>query len=185
MILGEAVGILAAQSIGEPGTQLTMRTFHTGGVFSGDLTKQIRAPFAGTLKYNLKSQRLLLVRTIHGEKGFNLMKNVNITIENNNGTVCSLDITKDAILLVNNKQKVYYNQVIAEIKKDANFILEEDRRDIYTEVSGEVFLQNVKIKKVLIAQGAIKKISKTAGLIWVFMGNVILLQNSSSLECKS
>ena len=43
--LGEAVGILAAQSIGEPGTQLTMRTFHTGGVFSGDLTKQIRAPF--------------------------------------------------------------------------------------------------------------------------------------------
>ena len=31
--LGEAVGILAAQSIGEPGTQLTMRTFHTGGYF--------------------------------------------------------------------------------------------------------------------------------------------------------
>jgi len=30
--LGEAVGIIAAQSIGEPGTQLTMRTFHTGGV---------------------------------------------------------------------------------------------------------------------------------------------------------
>jgi DNA-directed RNA polymerase subunit beta' len=43
--LGEAVGIIAAQSIGEPGTQLTMRTFHTGGVFSGDLTRQIRAPF--------------------------------------------------------------------------------------------------------------------------------------------
>ena len=37
--LGEAVGILAAQSIGEPGTQLTMRTFHTGGVFgAGDIT---------------------------------------------------------------------------------------------------------------------------------------------------
>lgn len=34
--LGEAVGIIAAQSIGEPGTQLTMRTFHTGGVFTGD-----------------------------------------------------------------------------------------------------------------------------------------------------
>ena len=32
LILGEAVGIIAAQSIGEPGTQLTMRTFHTGGV---------------------------------------------------------------------------------------------------------------------------------------------------------
>ena len=33
--LGEAVGIIAGQSIGEPGTQLTLRTFHTGGVFTG------------------------------------------------------------------------------------------------------------------------------------------------------
>ena len=36
---GEAVGIIAAQSIGEPGTQLTMRTFHTGGVAGGDITQ--------------------------------------------------------------------------------------------------------------------------------------------------
>ena len=36
--VGEAVGIIAAQSIGEPGTQLTMRTFHTGGV-AGDITQ--------------------------------------------------------------------------------------------------------------------------------------------------
>ena len=36
---GEAVGIIAAQSIGEPGTQLTMRTFHTGGVAGSDITQ--------------------------------------------------------------------------------------------------------------------------------------------------
>ena len=36
--IGEAVGIIAAQSIGEPGTQLTMRTFHTGGVAGLDIT---------------------------------------------------------------------------------------------------------------------------------------------------
>ena len=36
--LGEAVGVIAAQSIGEPGTQLTMRTFHTGGVVGEDIT---------------------------------------------------------------------------------------------------------------------------------------------------
>ena len=35
---GEAVGIIAAQSIGEPGTQLTMRTFHTGGIAGEDIT---------------------------------------------------------------------------------------------------------------------------------------------------
>lgn len=49
--IGEAVGIIAAQSIGEPGTQLTMRTFHTGGVFAGGLTDQILAPFDGKIKY--------------------------------------------------------------------------------------------------------------------------------------
>ena len=37
--VGEAVGIIAAQSIGEPGTQLTMRTFHTGGVAGNDITQ--------------------------------------------------------------------------------------------------------------------------------------------------
>ena len=181
--LGEAVGILAAQSIGEPGTQLTMRTFHTGGVFSGDLTKQIRSPFTGTLRYGLKSNTSI-VRTIHGEKGFNLMEDVKLYIENGVNTVCSLDIPRGAMLLANNSQKVYYNQVVAEIKKDANLILEEDRRDIYTEVSGEVFLQNVQVGESIDNQGATKKISKTAGLVWVLYGDRYILQSSSKLDVK-
>jgi hypothetical protein len=49
--VGEAVGVIAAQSIGEPGTQLTMRTFHTGGVFAGGLTDQILASFDGKIQY--------------------------------------------------------------------------------------------------------------------------------------
>ena len=181
--LGEAVGILAAQSIGEPGTQLTMRTFHTGGVFSGDLTKQIRAPFSGTLKYTLNSATSL-VRTIHGEKGFSLNEPVTLTIENQNGTLCSLDIPKDAMLLANNNQKIYYNQVIAEIKKEANLILEEDRRDIYTEVSGEVFLQNIELEESIDGEGATKKISKNTGLVWVLYGDKYILPGFSKLDIK-
>ena len=51
--LGEAVGIIAAQSIGEPGTQLTMRTFHTGGVAAGVFKQpQIKSKHDGTVKYN-------------------------------------------------------------------------------------------------------------------------------------
>lgn len=50
--LGEIVGIIAAQSIGEPGTQLTMRTFHTGGVFSGTVGSDFYAPFDGTISYS-------------------------------------------------------------------------------------------------------------------------------------
>jgi DNA-directed RNA polymerase subunit beta' len=154
--LGEAVGILAAQSIGEPGTQLTMRTFHTGGVFSGDLTKQIRSPFAGTVSYNLNLPNTL-VRTIHGEKGFQLVENVKLIVENTNKTICSLSLPADALLLVNSGQKVYPNQIIAEIKKDANLILEEERSDIFTEVSGEIFLQNIRIQESIEGDNATKK----------------------------
>ena len=49
--IGEAVGVIAGQSIGEPGTQLTMRTFHTGGVFAGGISEQINAPFSGWVEY--------------------------------------------------------------------------------------------------------------------------------------
>ena len=181
--LGEAIGILAAQSIGEPGTQLTMRTFHTGGVFSGDLTTQIRAPFTGTLKYSLKTNTSI-VRTIHGEKGFKLYQNVKLFLENVNNTICALDIPKGAILLANNNEKIYFNQVIAEIKKEANLIVEEDRRDIYTEVSGEVFLQNIKVKENVDSQGAVKKFSQTDGLVWVLYGDRYLLNSSSKLNVK-
>ncbi len=47
--IGEAVGIIAAQSIGEPGTQLTMRTFHTGGVASTVIQRNIKSPVNGKL----------------------------------------------------------------------------------------------------------------------------------------
>ena len=181
--LGEAVGILAAQSIGEPGTQLTMRTFHTGGVFSGDLTKQIRAPFSGTLNYKITT-KTSLVRTIHGEKGFSLNEAVTLQIENQTGTICSLDIPKGAMLLANNNQKVYCNQVVAEIKKDANLILEEDRKDIYTEVAGEVFLQNINLEESIDGEGATKKISKNTGLVWVLYGTKSTLQGFSALDVK-
>jgi DNA-directed RNA polymerase subunit beta' len=51
--LGEATGIIAAQSIGEPGTQLTMRTFHIGGVSQGQFKQpQIKAKLPGTIRYN-------------------------------------------------------------------------------------------------------------------------------------
>ena len=67
--LGEAVGIIAAQSIGEPGTQLTMRTFHTGGVFSGDVMTEIRAPYKGAAHFRNPLQGLL-IRTSHGKIAF-------------------------------------------------------------------------------------------------------------------
>ena len=63
--IGEAIGIIAAQSIGEPGTQLTMRTFHTGGVFKGSgAMKTVEANIAGEVISNVKTREL---RTRHGD----------------------------------------------------------------------------------------------------------------------
>ena len=51
--IGEAIGILSGQSIGEPGTQLTMRTFHTGGIFTSEAREQIISPFNGIIRFYL------------------------------------------------------------------------------------------------------------------------------------
>jgi hypothetical protein len=67
--VGEAVGIIAAQSIGEPGTQLTMRTFHTGGVFAGEAIQQIKAPYNAIVEY-LSPIQGSLVRTPQGDIAF-------------------------------------------------------------------------------------------------------------------
>ena len=50
--MGEAVGIIAAQSIGEPGTQLTMRTFHLGGIASTSVSPEIVPNMKEILVYN-------------------------------------------------------------------------------------------------------------------------------------
>ena len=60
--MGEAVGIIAAQSIGEPGTQLTMRTFHLGGIASATLTPELVTDFEGILIYEN-------LRTVLNEEG--------------------------------------------------------------------------------------------------------------------
>ena len=77
--IGEAVGVIAAQSIGEPGTQLTMRTFHTGGVFSGNVVDKLVAPHAGQISFaqvahlnsegNLIKPTLLSGRPIRTQQG--------------------------------------------------------------------------------------------------------------------
>ena len=77
--LGEAVGIIAAQSIGEPGTQLTMRTFHTGGTFTGELAPQVRAKVAG--QFNMpESLRSRGFRTRHGEDALVMESNTEAKI---------------------------------------------------------------------------------------------------------
>ena len=79
--IGEAVGIIAAQSIGEPGTQLTMRTFHTGGVAGGDITQGL--PRVEELFEARKPKKAAILidigGIIHIEEGRRGINNVTVT----------------------------------------------------------------------------------------------------------
>ena len=119
---------------------------------------------------------------MHGDKGFRLNETVDLYIENVVGTRAHLRIPEGNILLVNHKQKVYASQILAEIKKDANLILEEDSKHVYTQVSGETFFQNVEIENVVDKQGSLNTVSKKAGLIWVLHGERYSLPKFSTLK---
>ena len=82
--IGEAVGIIAAQSIGEPGTQLTMRTFHSGGVAGGDITQGL--PRVEELFEARKPKKMAQLAEISGKVSIEESKkgslvNVNITAD--------------------------------------------------------------------------------------------------------
>lgn len=81
--VGEAVGIIAAQSIGEPGTQLTMRTFHTGGIASAeDITQGL--PRVEELFEARRPKRAAIITEIDGEVRFqNVKKNIEVVVTDN------------------------------------------------------------------------------------------------------
>ncbi len=81
---GEAVGIIAAQSIGEPGTQLTMRTFHTGGVAGGDITQGL--PRVEELFEARKPKKMAQLAEISGKVSIE---------ETKRNVMCNLTITAD------------------------------------------------------------------------------------------
>ncbi|MCD8099378.1 MAG: DNA-directed RNA polymerase subunit beta' [Oscillospiraceae bacterium] len=83
--MGEAVGVIAAQSIGEPGTQLTMRTFHTGGVAGDDITQGL--PRVEELFEARKPKKMAVLAEISGTVSME---------ETRRNAICALTITNEA-----------------------------------------------------------------------------------------
>nr|AEX94817.1 RNA polymerase beta' subunit [Aloe vera] len=135
--LGEAVGIIAGQSIGEPGTQLTLRTFHTGGVFTGGTAEHVRAPSNGKIKFN--EYWVHPTRTRHGHPAFLCSIDLYVTIESRD-ILHSVNIPPKSLILVQNDQYVESEQVIAEIRAGTStfHFKERVRKHIYSESEGEM-----------------------------------------------
>nr|AXO65965.1 RNA polymerase beta'' subunit [Megastylis gigas] len=135
--LGEAVGIIAGQSIGEPGTQLTLRTFHTGGVFTGGTAEYVRAPSNGRIKFD--EYLVHPTRTRHGHPAFLCFIDLYVTIESRD-IIHNVNIPTKSLILVQNDQYVESEQVIAEIRAGTSTFHFKERvqKYIYSESEGEM-----------------------------------------------
>ena len=108
--VGEAVGIIAAQSIGEPGTQLTMRTFHIGGAASSSVEQSnAAAAVSGTIKL----ENIKIIEDKFKNK-IVLSRNAKINIIDENDKIYSTNIPFGSKILVSNNDKVENNQLLAE-----------------------------------------------------------------------
>lgn len=139
--LGETVGIIAAQSIGEPGTQLTMRTFHLGGAASRSVEQSVHTSrYDGTIK-------LVNVQSVKNKQG-------KLTVLNRNGAVLVIDETGrerenfklvyGAILSFKDGDKVTKGATVAEWDPYSNPII--------TEVSAKIQFQDIVEGKTMAEQ---------------------------------
>uniref|UniRef100_UPI0030E50E9C RNA polymerase beta'' subunit n=1 Tax=Camellia synaptica TaxID=1454367 RepID=UPI0030E50E9C len=166
--LGEAVGIIAGQSIGEPGTQLTLRTFHTGGVFTGGTAEHVRAPSNGKIKLN--ENWVHPTRTRHGHPAFLCSIDLYVTIESED-IIHNVNIPSKSFLLVQNDQYVESEQVIAEIRAGTstfNF-KERVRKHIYSDSEGEMHWSTDVYHAPEFTYGNIHLLPKTSHL-WILSG---------------
>ncbi|KAA0258479.1 DNA-directed RNA polymerase subunit beta' [Deferribacter autotrophicus] len=120
--IGEAVGIIAAQSIGEPGTQLTMRTFHIGGAASTTAEQStLNAKFGGTIKFED-------VRYVKDRNGINVVLNRNGVlhiVDKDGRSIEKYNISYGTRLLVNEGDTVKQGDLLAEWDPFAAVIMTE------------------------------------------------------------
>nr|QJQ73884.1 RNA polymerase beta'' subunit [Pseudocaryopteris paniculata] len=166
--LGEAVGIIAGQSIGEPGTQLTLRTFHTGGVFTGGTAEHVRAPSNGKIKFN--EDLVHPTRTRHGHPAFLCSINLYVTIESED-IRHNVNIPPQSSLLVQNDQYVESEQVIAEIRAGTSTLnfKEKVRKHIYSDSDGEMHWSTDVYHAPEFTYGNVHLLPKTSHL-WILLG---------------
>nr|YP_010934082.1 RNA polymerase beta'' subunit [Ctenium concinnum]WKU84508.1 RNA polymerase beta'' subunit [Ctenium concinnum] len=163
--LGEAVGIIAGQSIGEPGTQLTLRTFHTGGVFTGGTADLVRSPSSGKIQFN--EDLVHPTRTRHGQPAFLCYIDLRVTIQSQD-ILHSVNIPLKSLILVQNDQYVESEQIIAEIRTGTSTLhfKEKVQKHIYSESDGEMHWSTDVYHAPEYQYGNLRRLPKTSHL-WI------------------
>ena len=171
--IGEAIGILAGQSIGEPGTQLTMRTFHTGGIFTSEAREQIISPSNGIIQF-YKILKTVLLRTNRGEDVLVTKNSGSLILIPDDPTkeLISIDVLKNTILFCKNNQYILKDTVIGELINQ-NKQVKTEIKPIVSDNCGEIFIPHLKQKVNLLNNNK---------LIWILSGQLYNSPTNSFLN---
>ena len=171
--IGEAVGVLAGQSIGEPGTQLTMRTFHTGGIFTSEARQQLISPLDGVIRF-YRTLKTMNLRTSRGEDVL-ITKNSGSLIlipDDKNHKLIQIEVLKNTILFLKNNQYVLKDTIIGELT-NIHKQIKTEIKPIISDVCGEIFIPRLKQKSNLLNNNK---------LIWVLSGQLYNAPNNSFIN---
>jgi DNA-directed RNA polymerase subunit beta' len=171
--IGEAIGILAGQSIGEPGTQLTMRTFHTGGIFTSEARQQIISPINGIIRF-YKILKSVLLRTNRGEDVLITKNSGSIILipEDKTKNLVQIEVLKNTILFPKNNQYILKDTVIGELL-NTNKQIKSEIKPILSDTSGEIFMPRLKKKVNLLNNNK---------LLWILSGQLYNSPNNSFIN---
>ena len=171
--IGEAIGILAGQSIGEPGTQLTMRTFHTGGIFTSETREQIISPLNGIIQF-YKILKTVLLRTNRGEEVLVTKNSGSLVLipENKTKNLIHIEVLRNTILFPKNNQYISKDTVIGEVI-NKNKQIKTEIKPILSDNCGEIFIPTLKQKVNLLNNNK---------LIWILSGQLYNSPKNSFLN---
>jgi DNA-directed RNA polymerase subunit beta' len=157
-----------------------MRTFHTGGVFTGELAEQIKAPFEGIIKfpYPMKSR---LTRTKHGNEALILEENVKIELCSLDKRKSKLELKYGSLLFLSDNEQFENAQIIGELGVKTNLVTEKVTKDLSTNISGEAFFSDFLREERIDKQGSITYISNEKGIIWILGGDVYTIPQNANL----
>jgi DNA-directed RNA polymerase subunit beta' len=161
--IGEAIGILAGQSIGEPGTQLTMRTFHTGGIFTSEARQQIISPLNGIIQF-YKILKTVVLRTNRGEDVLVTKNSGSLVLipDDKSQELVQIEVLRNTILFPKNNQYILKDTVIGELI-NTNKQIKTEIKPILSDTCGEIFIPRLKQKINLLNNNK---------LIWILSGQL-------------
>ncbi len=178
--LGEAVGIIAAQSIGEPGTQLTMRTFHTGGIFTSELVQQNLAPFSGKLilPENLQTVKC---RTSHGLLISKIQQESRLKIINWQGKEKTLVAPFGSFLYKEKSGFVKKGELITEGSSRSAGLGLKRLKPVYSPIEGQISFEKLSVKDLNFKK---IRVCTDDGTIWIHSGKLFSIPLESQFKIR-